>query len=222
MTGGGARGAYQAGVLKRIGEIKRVQTRGNPFPIIGGSSAGAINGSALAVGSDDLSTATTSGGGSGSVRKASASSVARARHRRHARDVARRADRDVVPLLESGHLAVLHESHLGHITVLDADKPTREAARSVRGFLAGLAEQGGVSDAHADQADGVDRAVRSGAGASAGCSPSRGGSHASNGNPAAAASTAATPTAATPATAPTPAAAPAAPAAPSRRARALT
>src|SRR5271157_5848195 len=58
MTGGGARGAYQAGVLKRIGEIKRVQTRGNPFPIIGGSSAGAINGCALAVGSDDLSTAT--------------------------------------------------------------------------------------------------------------------------------------------------------------------
>ena len=43
MTGGGARGAYQAGVLKRIGEIKRVQTHGNPFPIIGGASAGAIN-----------------------------------------------------------------------------------------------------------------------------------------------------------------------------------
>jgi len=58
MTGGGARGAYQAGVLKRIGEIKRVQTHGNPFPIIGGTSAGAINGSALAVGSDDFSLAT--------------------------------------------------------------------------------------------------------------------------------------------------------------------
>jgi len=58
MTGGGARGAYQAGVLKRIGEIKRVQTQGNPFPIIGGASAGAINGSALAVGSDDFSRAT--------------------------------------------------------------------------------------------------------------------------------------------------------------------
>ncbi len=58
VTGGGARGAYQAGVLKRIGEIKRVQTHGNPFPIIGGSSAGAINGSALAVGSDDLASTT--------------------------------------------------------------------------------------------------------------------------------------------------------------------
>ena len=58
MTGGGARGAYQAGVLKRLGEIKRVQTSGNPFPIIGGASAGAVNGSALAMGSDDFSQAT--------------------------------------------------------------------------------------------------------------------------------------------------------------------
>jgi NTE family protein len=58
VTGGGARGAYQAGVLKRIGEIKRIQTHGNPFPIIGGASAGAINGSALAVGSDDFALAT--------------------------------------------------------------------------------------------------------------------------------------------------------------------
>jgi NTE family protein len=58
VTGGGARGAYQAGVLKRIGEIRRVQTHGNPFPIIGGSSAGAINGSALAAGSDDFTAAT--------------------------------------------------------------------------------------------------------------------------------------------------------------------
>ena len=58
MTGGGARGAYQAGVLKRIGELERVRGKGNPFPIIGGASAGAINGAALAIGSDDFSTAT--------------------------------------------------------------------------------------------------------------------------------------------------------------------
>jgi len=58
MSGGGARGAYQAGVLRRIGEIKRTRTRGNPFPIIGGSSAGAINGCALAVGSNEFSSAT--------------------------------------------------------------------------------------------------------------------------------------------------------------------
>src|ERR1035438_3034486 len=58
MTGGGARGAYQAGVLQRIGEIKRVRTRGNPFSIIGGTSAGAINGGALAAGSDDFASTT--------------------------------------------------------------------------------------------------------------------------------------------------------------------
>ncbi len=58
MTGGGARGAYQVGVLKRLGEIKRVQMHGNPFPIIGGSSAGAINAAALAVGSDDFALGT--------------------------------------------------------------------------------------------------------------------------------------------------------------------
>ncbi len=58
MTGGGARGAYQAGVLKRIGEIKRLQGRPNPFPIIGGSSAGAINGAGLAMGCDDFPLAT--------------------------------------------------------------------------------------------------------------------------------------------------------------------
>jgi NTE family protein len=55
MTGGGARGAYQAGVLQRIGEIPRVQKFGNPFPVVGGASAGAINGSAVAVGCDQFS-----------------------------------------------------------------------------------------------------------------------------------------------------------------------
>ena len=58
MTGGGARGAYQAGVLKRIGKLKRIRTQGNPFPIIGGASAGAINGSALATGCHDFAAAT--------------------------------------------------------------------------------------------------------------------------------------------------------------------
>jgi NTE family protein len=58
MTGGGARGAYQAGVLKRIGEIRRIQEEGNPFPIIGGSSAGSVNGGALAAGCDEFSIAT--------------------------------------------------------------------------------------------------------------------------------------------------------------------
>src|SRR5271167_2576524 len=58
MTGGGARGAYQAGVLKRIGEIPRVKHLGNPFPIIGGTSAGAVNGAGLCMGCSDFSLAT--------------------------------------------------------------------------------------------------------------------------------------------------------------------
>ena len=57
LTGGGARGAYQAGVLKRISELKGVQTHGNPFHIITGASAGAINGSAIAIGCDDFASA---------------------------------------------------------------------------------------------------------------------------------------------------------------------
>jgi NTE family protein len=58
MTGGGARGAYQAGVLKRIGEIPRIKSLGNPFPIMGGTSAGAVNGAGLAMGCSDFSLAT--------------------------------------------------------------------------------------------------------------------------------------------------------------------
>ena len=48
LTAGGARGAYQAGVLKRIGEIKALQRGPSPFRIIAGASAGAINGATLA------------------------------------------------------------------------------------------------------------------------------------------------------------------------------
>lgn len=48
LTAGGARGAYQAGVLKRIGEIRTLRDRPSPFPIITGASAGAINGAGIA------------------------------------------------------------------------------------------------------------------------------------------------------------------------------
>jgi NTE family protein len=48
LTAGGARGAYQAGVLKRIGEIAALRGRPSPFPIVAGASAGAINGTAVA------------------------------------------------------------------------------------------------------------------------------------------------------------------------------
>ncbi|AXQ31539.1 patatin [Solimonas sp. K1W22B-7] len=48
LTAGGARGAYQAGVLKRISELPRLRGKPLPFPIITGASAGAINGAAMA------------------------------------------------------------------------------------------------------------------------------------------------------------------------------
>ena len=46
LTGGGARAAYQVGVLKAIAsQLPRNQT--SPFVIINGTSAGAINATAL-------------------------------------------------------------------------------------------------------------------------------------------------------------------------------
>jgi NTE family protein len=48
LTAGGARGAYQAGVLARLGEVPALRGRPSPFAIIAGASAGAINGSLLA------------------------------------------------------------------------------------------------------------------------------------------------------------------------------
>ena len=46
LPGGGARGAYQVGVLKAIGELTAGEA--NPFPVICGTSAGAINAAVLA------------------------------------------------------------------------------------------------------------------------------------------------------------------------------
>lgn len=57
LTGGGARAAYQVGVLQAIAELRRAAGHGsdaNPFPIITGTSAGAINAAALACGADDF------------------------------------------------------------------------------------------------------------------------------------------------------------------------
>ena len=55
LTGGGARAAYQVGVLEAIADIRNACGAGqepNPFPIITGTSAGAINAAALACGAD--------------------------------------------------------------------------------------------------------------------------------------------------------------------------
>lgn len=60
LTGGGARAAYQVGVLEAIADIRRevgARSEPNPFPILAGTSAGAINACALACGADDFDTA---------------------------------------------------------------------------------------------------------------------------------------------------------------------
>lgn len=55
LTGGGARAAYQVGVLAAIAQLRRdAGVTANPFPIISGTSAGAINASALACHADDF------------------------------------------------------------------------------------------------------------------------------------------------------------------------
>jgi NTE family protein len=56
LTGGGARAAYQVGVIKAVRDILGNPAR-NPFPIVCGTSAGAINAAALAASADDFSRA---------------------------------------------------------------------------------------------------------------------------------------------------------------------
>jgi len=54
LTGGGARAAYQVGVIKAVREILGNPVK-NPFPIVCGTSAGAINAATLAAYADDFS-----------------------------------------------------------------------------------------------------------------------------------------------------------------------
>jgi NTE family protein len=56
LTGGGARAAYQVGVVKAVRDILGNPVR-NPFPILCGTSAGAINAATLAAFADDFSRA---------------------------------------------------------------------------------------------------------------------------------------------------------------------
>ncbi len=53
LSGGGARGAYQVGVLKAIADMQPKQAH-NPFSIISGTSAGAINAVALAASANNF------------------------------------------------------------------------------------------------------------------------------------------------------------------------
>lgn len=56
LTGGGARAAYQVGVLKAVREVLPDPAR-NPFPILCATSAGAINAATLAVRAGDFGSA---------------------------------------------------------------------------------------------------------------------------------------------------------------------
>lgn len=56
LTGGGARAAYQVGVVKAVRDVLGNPKR-NPFPILCGTSAGAINAATLGVLADDFSRA---------------------------------------------------------------------------------------------------------------------------------------------------------------------
>jgi NTE family protein len=56
LTGGGARAAYQVGVVKAVRDVLGNPVK-NPFPIVCGTSAGAINAASLAVYADDFSRA---------------------------------------------------------------------------------------------------------------------------------------------------------------------
>ncbi|MGE5468913.1 MAG: patatin-like phospholipase family protein [Ignavibacteria bacterium] len=53
LTGGGARAAYQVGVLKAVRELLP-DPRRNPFPVLCGTSAGAINAAAMATWAEDF------------------------------------------------------------------------------------------------------------------------------------------------------------------------
>ncbi len=53
LTGGGARAAYQVGVVKAVRDLLGNPSR-NPFPILCGTSAGAVNAATLAVFADDF------------------------------------------------------------------------------------------------------------------------------------------------------------------------
>ena len=53
LTGGGARASYQAGVVKAVRDILGNPAK-NPFPILCGTSAGAINAATLAIHADDF------------------------------------------------------------------------------------------------------------------------------------------------------------------------
>src|SRR5688500_6425980 len=51
LPGGGARAAYQVGVLRAVADLLPARSA-NPFPVVTGTSAGAVNATAIAVHAD--------------------------------------------------------------------------------------------------------------------------------------------------------------------------
>lgn len=58
LTGGGARGAYQAGVIRGLAEISAKRTDSLPFGVVTGASAGAVNASFVAATAERFQAAT--------------------------------------------------------------------------------------------------------------------------------------------------------------------
>lgn len=74
LTGGGARAAYQVGALKAIAELYP-RNLGIPFPILCGTSAGAINVTALACYASCFHLGCASWSGSGAASRLTTSSI---------------------------------------------------------------------------------------------------------------------------------------------------
>jgi NTE family protein len=128
LTAGGARGAYQAGVLKRIGEIPGLRNRPLPFRIVAGASAGAINGAMLASLASDFHEATTA--------------LARIWSRLTVRDVFRP---DLSAFLVNG-LRLLADLGLGGLIGGGRVQSLLDTA-PLRGFLSGALPLDGIGDA---------------------------------------------------------------------------
>jgi len=128
LTAGGARGAYQAGVLKRIGEIPGLRNRPLPFRIVAGASAGAINGAMLASLASDFHEATTA--------------LARIWSRLTVRDVFRP---DLSAFLVNG-LRLLADLGLGGLIGGGRVQSLLDTA-PLRGFLSGALPLEGIGDA---------------------------------------------------------------------------
>jgi NTE family protein len=128
LTAGGARGAYQAGVLKRLGEVPALRRGPAPFAIVTGASAGAINGAMLAARSAEFHDATAG--------------LADVWYRLEMNQVVRT---DLVSLVTTG-LGMLHDLTLGSLRGRTVTHGLLDAA-PLRAFLHRILPMAGIADA---------------------------------------------------------------------------